>query len=152
MARRRVQCWDRLAQTIAANASVHVLRSNRVIEVLSRLVSQRGAPHRLRSDNGPEFISKALLRGVAEQGLEVALIDPGKPWQNGMVESFNGKFRDECLSMEWFRSRVEAKVVIEEWRRSYNDVRPHSSLGNMTPGAYAQMIGNTSTQGAALKN
>jgi putative transposase len=86
------------------------------------------------------------------QGLGMALIDPGKPWQNGMVESFNGKFRDECLSMEWFRSRTEAQVVIEDWRRTYNEVRPHSSLGKMTPGAYARMVGNTSTQGATLKN
>lgn len=82
----------------------------------------------------------------------MALIDPGKPWQNGMVESFNGKCRDECLSMEWFRSRTEAKVVIEDWRRTYNEVRPHSRLGKMTPGAYARMVGNTSTQGATLKN
>jgi len=128
------------------------IRSNRVIEVLSRLVSERGVPHHLRSDNGPEFVSKALLRWVANQGLEVALIDPGKPWQNGMVESFNGKFRDECLSMEWFRSRIEAKVVIEDWRRTYNEVRPHSSLGKMTPMAFAQMVGNNLNQGATLKN
>ena len=128
------------------------IRSNRVIKVLSRLVSQRGAPCHLRSDNGLEFVSKALLRWVANQGLEVALIDPGKPWQNGMVESFNGKFRDECLSMEWFRSRTEAKVVIEDWRRSYNEVLPHSSLGKMTPGAFARMLGRTSTPEAAPKN
>ena len=128
------------------------IRSNRVIEVLSRLVSERGAPRHLRSDNGPEFVSKSLLRWGTGQGLGMALIDPGKPWQNGMVESFNGKFRDECLSMEWFRSRTEAKVVIEDWRRTYNEVRPHSSLGKMTPGAYARMVGNTSTQGATLKN
>ena len=126
--------------------------SNRVLEVLSRLVSERGAPHHLRSDNGPEFVSKALLRWMANPGLEVALINPGKPWQNGIVESFNGKFRDECLSMEWFRSRTEAKVVIEDWRRTYNEMRPHSSLGKMTSGAYARVIGNTSTQGATLKN
>jgi putative transposase len=61
------------------------------------------------------------------------LIDPGKPWQNGATESFNGKFRDECLSLEWFRSRAEAKVVIEAWRRHYNEVRPHSGLGYLTP-------------------
>jgi putative transposase len=102
------------------------IRSNRVIEVLSRLVSERGAPRHLRSDNGPEFVSKSLLRWGTGQGLGMALIDPGKPWQNGMVESFNGKFRDECLSMEWFRSRTEAKVVIEDWRRTYNEVSPHS--------------------------
>jgi putative transposase len=81
------------------------IRSGRVIEVLSHLVSAQGAPRVLRSDNGP-------------------------------VESFNGKFRDECLSMEWFRSRAEAKVLIENWRRHYNEVRPHSSLRNMTPSAF----------------
>ena len=138
---------------LSANIGFHgATGTNRVIEVLSRLASERGLPHHLRSDNGPEFVSKALLRWVANQGLEVALIDPGKPWQNGMVESFNGKFRDECLSMEWFRSRTEAKVVIEDWRRTYNEVRPHSSLGKMTPMAFARMVGNNSNPGATLKN
>ena len=92
------------------------LRSARVIEVLSRRVSERGAPAFLRSDNGPEFVSRALLKWITEQGISTALIDPGKPWQNGVGESFNGKFRDECLSVDWFRSRAEAKVVIETWR------------------------------------
>ena len=89
------------------------IRSPRVIEVLSRLVSERGAPAFLRSDNGPEFVSKALLSWIVAQGIGTALIEPGKPWQNGVAESFNGKFRDECLSLEWFRSRAEAKVIIE---------------------------------------
>ncbi len=93
------------------------IRSVRVIEVLSRLVSARGAPTFLRSDNGPEFVSKALLSWVVAQGIGTALIEPGRPWQNGVTESFNGKFRDECLSLEWFRSRAEAKVIIEAWRR-----------------------------------
>jgi putative transposase len=109
------------------------IRSARVIEVLSRLVSERGAPHYLRSDNGPEFVSQALVSWVASQGIGTALIEPGKPWQNGVAESFNGKLRDECLSLEWFRSRAEAKVIIEQWRRHYNEVRPHSSLGYLTP-------------------
>jgi putative transposase len=116
------------------------LRSGRVIEVLSRLVSERGAPLYLRSDNGPEFVSRALLKWIMAQGIETALIDPGKPWQNGSTESFNGKFRDECLSLEWFRSRAEAKVVIETWRRHFNEVRPHSSLGYQTPAAFAAAI------------
>jgi putative transposase len=68
------------------------------------------------------------------------LIDPGKPWQNGATESFNGKFRDECLSLEWFRSRTEAKVVIEAWRQHFNTVRPHSSLGYLTPAAFAATV------------
>ena len=89
------------------------IRSGRVIEVLSRLVSERGTPLYLRSDNGPEFVSHALLKWIVDQGIETALIDPGKPWQNGATESFNGKFRDECLSLEWFRSRAEAKIIID---------------------------------------
>jgi putative transposase len=113
------------------------IRSPRVIEVLSRLVSERGAPAFLRSDNGPEFVSKALLSWIAAQGIGTALIEPGKPWQNGVGESFNGKFRDECLSLEWFRSRAEAKIIIECWRQHYNAVRPHSSLGYLTPNEFA---------------
>jgi putative transposase len=112
------------------------IRSGRVIEVLSRLVSARGAPTFLRSDNGPEFVSKALLSWIVAQGIGTALIEPGKPWQNGVAESFNGKFRDECLSLEWFRSRAEAKVIIEAWRRHFNEVRPHSSLGYLTPNEF----------------
>jgi len=116
------------------------IRSPRVIEVLSRLVSTRGAPRFLRSDNGPEFVSRALLKWIVDQGIETALIDPGKPWQNGTTESFNGKFRDECLSLEWFRSRDEARVLIESWRRHFNEVRPHSSLGYMTPNEFVASI------------
>lgn len=116
------------------------IRSARVIEVLSRLISVRGAPRYLRSDNGPEFVSVALLKWVTEQGIECALIDPGKPWQNGTTESFNGKFRDECLAMEWFRNRLEAKVVIEDWRQHYNTVRPHSSLNYETPEAFSRKL------------
>lgn len=112
------------------------IRSARVIEVLSRLVSARGAPSFLRSDNGPEFVSSALLSWIVAQGIGTALIEPGKPWQNGVTESFNGKFRDECLSLEWFRSRAEAKVIIEAWRRHFNEVRPHSSLGYLTPNEF----------------
>ena len=112
------------------------LRSGRVIEVLSQLISVRGAPRYLRSDNGPEFVSTALLRWARDEGIDMAIIEPGKPWQNGCTESFNGKFRDECLSLEWFRSRAEAKVVIESWRKHYNEVRPHSSLGYLTPNQF----------------
>jgi putative transposase len=112
------------------------IRSPRVMEVLSRLVSARGAPAFLRSDNGPEFVSKALLSWIVARGIGTALIEPGKPWQNGVAESFNGKLRDECLSLEWFRSRAEAKVIIETWRRHYNEVRPHMSLGYLTPNEF----------------
>jgi putative transposase len=116
------------------------IRSGRVIEVLARLISEHGAPLYLRSDNGPEFVSRAVLKWILDQGIEIVLIDPGKPWQNGATESFNGKFRDECLSLEWFRSRAEAKVVIEAWRRHYNEVRPHSSLGYLTPAEFVAKL------------
>jgi putative transposase len=82
---------------------------------------------------GPEFIAKAILRWLDEANIDTAIIDPGKPWQNGSNESFNGKCRDECLAMEWFRNRVEAKAVIETWRQEYNTVRLYSSLGYQTP-------------------
>ena len=125
--------WTKEALAIEVDGRI---RSGRVIEVLSRLVSERGAPWYLRSDNGPEFVSRALLKWIVDQGIGTALIDPGKPWQNGVAESFNGKFRDECLSLEWFRSRAEAKAVIARWRQHYNQVRPHSSLNHLTPAEF----------------
>lgn len=118
------------------------IRSSRVIEVLSRLMCLHGEPDTLRSDNGPEFVSHALLQWVKEEKLGLALIEPGKPWQNGTNESFNGKFRDECLSMEWFRNRQEAKVVIEDWRIHYNSIRPHSSLNYLTPEQFKRSGGD----------
>ena len=100
---------------------------------LKKLLFERGAPHFLRSDNGPEFLSHVILTWRADSGILTAHIDPGKPWQNGDDERFKGKFRDACLSLEWFRSREEARVLIEVWRCHYNPVRPHSSLKDLTP-------------------
>lgn len=119
------------------------IRSGRVIEVLSRLVSVHGAPTHLRSDNGPEFVSRAVLRWLTQANINIACIDPGKPWQNGSNESFNGKFRDECLSMQWFKNRIDAKILIEEFRRQFNEVRPHSSLGKLTPAQFKQTLSTT---------
>lgn len=127
------------------------IRSGRVIEVLSQLISLHGAPRVLRSDNGLEFVSRALLKWATSQNLDMALIDPGKPWQNGTTESFNGKFRDECLSMEWFRNRIEAKAVIEQWRQHYNHIRPHSSLGNQTPAAFKKLCVSSTNPEAVLQ-
>jgi Integrase core domain len=124
--------------------------AGRVIDVLARLVSDRGAPRYLRSDNGPEFVSSAILRWTTAEGIETAHIAPGKPWQNGTDESFNGRLREECLSMEWFRTRREAAAIIETWRRHYNEVRPHSSLGYLTPTEFrAKHTTNTDQIGAA---
>jgi putative transposase len=122
--------WTREALAVDVAGSI---RSGRVIEVLARLVSLHGAPRHLRSDNGPEFVATAVLRWLTAEGIDTAHIAPGKPWQNGTDESFNGRLRDECLNMEWFRTRAEAMAVIETWRRHYNEVRPHSSLAYLTP-------------------
>ena len=127
------------------------IRSGRLIEVLTKLVSEHGAPKHLRSDNGPEFVSKAVLKWLLQSNIDTALIDPGKPWQNGADESFNGKFRDECLSLEWFRNRTEAKIVIENWRRHYNEVRPHSSLSYQTPVEFKSKRSSTNPNGAILQ-
>lgn len=127
--------WTREALAIDVAGSI---RSGRVIEVLARLISVHGAPTYLRSDNGPEFVSAAVLRWLTAAQVETAHIDPGKPWQNGTDESFNGKLRDECLSMEWFRSRSEASAIIESFRQHFNEVRPHSSLQYLTPAEFKQ--------------
>lgn len=123
------------------------IRSGRVIEVLTRLVSLHGAPRYLRSDNGPEFVARAVLKWLLAAQIETAFIDPGKPWQNGVDESFNGKFRHEHLSLQWFRTRVEATVSIEQWRRHYNEVRPHSSLAYQTPLAFKAITETTTRTG-----
>jgi putative transposase len=116
------------------------LRSARVIDVLAQLVSLHGAPRHLRSDNGSEFIARAVVQWLHTADIDTAFIDPGKPWQNGADESFNGKFRNEHLSLQWYRHRVEAQVGIEEWRVFYNEVRPHSSLGYRTPREFTEQI------------
>lgn len=119
---------ESLAIDVAGN-----IRSTRVIDVLTRLICVHGTPVYRRSDSGPEFVSNAVLQWLSDARIETAIIDPGKPWQNGTNESFNGKFRNECLSVEWFRTRREAQVIIEAWRKHYNAVRPHSSLDYLTP-------------------
>ena len=134
--------WTRESLAIDVAGSI---RSRRVIEVLAKLVSVHGAPRYMRSDNGPEFVATAVLRWLTDEGIETAHIAPGKPWQNGTDESFNGRFRDECLNMEYFRSRAEAVAMIETWRRHYNEVRPHSSLGYLTPTEFKKQCMSTST-------
>ena len=103
------------------------------------MVRERGAPRHIRSDNGPEFIAKAIRSWTARAGLETLYIEPGAPWQNGYAESFNSKVRDELLNAEEFVSLLEARVLAKEWRRDYNQFRPHSSLGYRTPAEYGQM-------------
>lgn len=120
--------------------ALHVARnigSGKVLEVISELIEIHGAPGYIRSDNGPEFIAKSLQSWLAEAGIKTLYIDPGCPWQNGYVESFHDKFRRECLARELFYTLSEAKVVIAAWRKKFNQVRPHRSLGMKTPEEFA---------------
>ena len=109
------------------------LNSTDVIDVLSDLFILRGVPGHVRSDNGPEFIAKAVREWIVAVGAKTAFIEPGSPWENGYCESFNSKLRDELINGEIFYSLAEAKVIIEAWRRYYNTERPHSSLGYRPP-------------------
>ena len=109
------------------------LDSNHVIEVLAELCLVRGVPEHIRSDQGPEFIATAVKDWIAAVGAKTAYIEKSSPWENGYVESFNGKLRDELLNVEIFNSLREAQILIENWRRHYNTIRPHSALGYRPP-------------------
>ena len=109
------------------------LNGRRVCEELGEVIEARGKPDRILSDNGTEFTSMALLKWCQEQGIRCDYIQPGKPYQNGYIESFNGSLRDECLNEEIFDSLADARRTLALWRYDYNNVRPHSSLGNKTP-------------------
>jgi putative transposase len=109
------------------------LTSKDVIRVLARLMLRHGIPEHIRSDNGPEFVAKAVREWLAKLGTETLFIEPGSPWENGYIESFNGKLRDELLNGEIFYTLTEARVLIEMWRKHYNQIRPHSSLGYRPP-------------------
>ena len=111
-----------------------------VLERLAALFIERGAPDYLRSDNGSEFSAQVVRNWLNRVGVKTLFIEPGSPWENGYVESFNGKFRDECLNREIFDTVVEAKVLIERWRREYNQVRPHSALGYRPPAPQAILL------------
>jgi putative transposase len=115
----------------------HTLASGDVTRVLERLVAERGRPARLRSDNGPEFTSRHFLAWCEGRKIAVDYIQPGKPQQNGHIESFNGRLRDECLNANLFRTLADARCALAERRRFYNHERPHSALGYATPAAFA---------------
>jgi hypothetical protein len=116
----------------------HSIPAVRVIEVLEQLREQRGWPEVIVTDNGSEFTSRAFDAWAYARGVRIDFIQPGKPIQNCFVESFNRTFRDDCLNMHWFRSLAEATHTIEAWRRDYNEVRPRSSLGRLTPAEFRQ--------------
>jgi putative transposase len=113
------------------------MRAKDVIAVLEYLFMVRGSPKFIRSDNGPEFIADAIKKWLKINHVETLYIAPGSPWENGYIESFNGKLRDDVLNREVFHSVKEAKVIVEDWRLEYNNDRPHSGLGYMSPAAFA---------------
>jgi putative transposase len=113
---------------------------HQLVRTLERLAMTRGLPKAIRTDNGKEFCSRAMLTWAHARGVQLFLIEPGKPNQNAYIESFNGRFRDECLNEHWFTSLQHARVVINGWRREYNEERPKKSLGGLTPAAYAKTL------------
>jgi len=115
------------------------IRAKDVIAVLEYLFMVRGAPKYIRSDNGPEFIADAIKKWLKKKHVETLYVEPGSPWENGYIESFNGKLRDEILNREIFYSVKETKVLVEDWRLEYNNHRPHSGLGYMTPAGFASL-------------
>jgi putative transposase len=135
----------------------HVLRADRalkaqdVLEWLGKAIEAHGAPKYLRSDNGPEFIAKEVQRWLAEHQIKTIYIDPGSPWQNGFVESFHGRFRDECLNRELLWTLSEARVVVEDYRRHYNHFRPHSKLGYQSPARFAAATNAPSSSPVGLR-
>ena len=132
------------------------LGGTRVVRVLKELQRGRGLPRQIRSDNGPEFVSRVVDQWAYEQGLHWHTIQPGRPMENGYVESFNGRFRDECLNENWFSDLADAREKIAHWKQDYNQERPHSALGYRTPDEFAKNAATTGCGkdggGAALEN
>jgi transposase InsO family protein len=118
----------------------HTIGGEHLTRILDGICSQRGKPVVIRSDNGPEFTGKSMLTWAHRHGISLRLIEPGKPNQNAYVESFNGRLRDECLNEHWFTSLAHARVLIEAWRREYNEERPKRSLGGLTPVQFAKQL------------
>lgn len=114
------------------------IRAVDVIGIVETAIARYGAPEHVRSDNGPEFIAYAIQDWLAQANIKTIYIRPGSPWENGHIESFHDKLRDECLNRELFGSLREARVILESWRVEYNESRPHSSLGYLTPGEFAR--------------
>jgi transposase InsO family protein len=124
---------DEYTRTSLAVKVARRIRSQDVLEELYKLFLFHGVPDYIRSDNGPEFTAKAVRTWLSQLRVKMLFIEPGSPWENGYIESFNGKMRDELLNREIFTTLKEAKILIEQWRRDYNQIRPHSSLGYKPP-------------------
>lgn len=131
---------DDATHEAVAIVAERALGGNQLVRILERLASKRGLPKAIRTDNGKEFCSRAMLGWAHARGVQLFLIEPGKPNQNAYIESFNGRLRDECLNEHWFTSLQHARVVVEAWRREYNEERPKRALGGLTPAAYAKTL------------
>jgi putative transposase len=125
-----------------------LLNSHDVVRVLDQLVEIRGHPAIIKSDNGPEFVAERVQEWITDRPIDTKYIDPGSPWQNGHNESFNGVLRDGCLNRWPFVSVREAQLVVESWRREYNEERPHGALSQITPAAYAAGVGQVQREAA----
>lgn len=128
---------DDYSKELVGQLVAYSIGGNQLARFLDQLIEQRSAPDQITCDNGPEFTSKAMFFWQKSAGVKLAFIQPGKPTQNGFVESLNGRFRLECLNQHWFRSLEEATDIIDAWRHHYNHERPHSTLNYMTPIAFA---------------
>ena len=131
---------DDATHEAVAIVAERTMGGNHLVRVLEQLVKTRGLPKAIRTDNGKEFCSRAMLMWAHTRGVQLLLIEPGKPNQNAYIESFNGRLRDECLNEHWFASLQHARVVVEAWRKEYNEERPKKSLGGLTPAAYANTL------------
>ena len=129
---------DEYTRECLATHAAWSIRAVDVITVVEAAIERYGAPEHIRSDNGPEFIAYAIQDWLAVQQVKTLYITPGSPWENGHIESFHDKFRDECLNRELFGSLLEARVIVESWRMEYNEKRPHSSLRYLTPSEYGR--------------
>ena len=143
---RQLKCLNILDEFTRECLSLEVERSFKaddVLNVLSSLMGVHGVPKHIRSDNGSEFIAKKMRVWLEKVGVETLYIELGSPWQNGYAESFNSRFRDECLEMNYFYTLNEAQRVAQTWKKHYNTQRPHTSLGNKTPSEFAACCGAT---------
>ena len=146
---RRIRCLTIVDDCTRECLAIEVdtsLTGKRVVAVLDRLIEQRGAPQSITVDHGPEFEGQALDAWAYQHDIRLAFIRPGKPVENAYIESFNGRFRDECLNEHWFITIEHARRLIERWRIEYNTERPHSSLGNQTPAEYADGLARAVTE------
>lgn len=153
---RMLNVVDEFTRECLAIRVARKLSSADVIDVLADLFIARGVPVPMRSDNGPEFVARAVQEWITGVGASTAYIEPGSPWENGYVGAFNGKLRDELLNAEVFNTLAEAKVLLERWRQHYNTVRPHSALGYQPPAPEVLLllpsptVGGSGPSGSAL--